>query len=117
VLARDAARLLELARGGGSTFPQLSKAQLHNWLVPAPALPEQTEIETALCSIEEELAAEQDRKSALESLFKTMLHLLMTGQVRVPVPSEAEGNDWPVLPALSAVGGSEVEREVPDDER
>jgi type I restriction enzyme S subunit len=83
VLARDAAGLLELARGGGSTFPQLSKAQLHNWPVPAPPLAEQAEIETALCSVEEEIAAEQDRKSALESLFRTLLHLLMTGQVRV----------------------------------
>jgi len=51
--------------------------------VPAPPLPEQTEIETALRSTDGELAAEEDRKSALESLFKTIRHLLMTGQVRV----------------------------------
>jgi len=36
------------------------------------------------------IAAQQDRKSALESLFSTMLHLLMTGQVRV--------NDWDIAP-------------------
>jgi hypothetical protein len=31
-----------------------------------------------------EIAAEQARKVALESLFRTLLHYLMTGQVRVP---------------------------------
>jgi type I restriction enzyme S subunit len=101
----------------GGAQPNLGQTVLRSFRFPLPPLAEQDAIASTLQSVDSQIATAHTRKSALESLFKTMLHLLMTGQVRVPVPSEAEGNDWPVLPALSAVGGSEVEREVPDDER
>jgi hypothetical protein len=38
------------------------------------------------------LAAEEQRKAALQALFQAMLHQLMTGQVRVP--GVAVGGCW-----------------------
>jgi len=37
-----------------------------------------------LSAVDRKIEAEERRKAALEALFKTMLHQLMTGQVRVP---------------------------------
>ena len=34
-------------------------------------------------SIDAKIAAEEDRKAALDALFKSMLHQLMTGQIRL----------------------------------
>ena len=34
-------------------------------------------------SIDEKIAAEEDRLTALQALFKSMLHQLMTGQIRL----------------------------------
>jgi hypothetical protein len=49
--------------------------------------------------VDEKLAAEEDRKTALQAFFKSMLHQLMTGQVRLlsdeglPVNNEQASHD------------------------
>jgi len=48
-----------------------------------PPLPEQREIARILSAVDRKIEAEERRKAALQALFKTMLHQLMTGQVRV----------------------------------
>lgn len=66
-----------------SAQPHLNSHELGATQIPLPPLPVQRKTAGCLRLIDTKFAAEQDRKAALESLFKTMLHLLMTGQVRV----------------------------------
>ncbi|MBX3000968.1 MAG: restriction endonuclease subunit S [Caldilineaceae bacterium] len=51
--------------------------------VPRPHTTEQKDIAIALESIDAKIAVEEDRLSALQALFKSMLHQLMTGQIRL----------------------------------
>ena len=51
--------------------------------VPLPPLPEQQRIAEMLRAVDGKIQAEERRKAALQSLFKSMLHYLMTGKVRV----------------------------------
>jgi len=53
------------------------------WSFVLPATPEQHQIAETLSAIDEKTQAEQTKKNALESLFKTLLSLLMTGKIRV----------------------------------
>lgn len=53
-------------------------------LVPVPAtLAEQHEIATALQTIDRKLAYHERKRDTLQELFKTLLHELMTGRIRV----------------------------------
>jgi type I restriction enzyme S subunit len=49
---------------------------------PLPPLAEQQNVVTGLSTVEQKIAAEEKRKAALQALFKTMLHHLMTGKIR-----------------------------------
>jgi type I restriction enzyme S subunit len=51
--------------------------------LPAPPLHQQREIVETIRTADRKLETEHARKSALEALFKTMLHLMMTGRVRM----------------------------------
>ncbi len=62
---------------------RLPKSALDTLLVPLPPLPEQQKIAEILSAIDEKIEAEERKKRALEKMFKTMLHNLMTGKVRV----------------------------------
>jgi len=64
-------------------IPQLNKKDVAPIFIPIPPQDEQTEIARMLHIIEQRIATEEKRKSTLQSLFQTMLHLLMTGKVRV----------------------------------
>jgi len=55
--------------------------------IPFPPLPEQRAIALILSAVDRKVVTEEKRKAALQTLFKTTLHQLMTGQVRV----KAEG--------------------------
>lgn len=52
--------------------------------IPLPPLDEQREIARLLQVVDEKIRAEEGRKEALEALFKTLLHDLMTAQRRLP---------------------------------
>jgi len=67
-----------------TTIPSLQRPDLENSLVPLPPLYEQREIARMLQAVDARIAAEQARRAALEELFKTLLHLLMTAKLRVP---------------------------------
>jgi type I restriction enzyme S subunit len=59
-------------------------AQILNGLpIPLPPFPEQREIARILSAVDRKIEAEEKRKAALQALFRTTLHRLMTGQVRV----------------------------------
>jgi type I restriction enzyme S subunit len=61
----------------------ISLEQLKGISIPLPPLDEQREIARILQAVDAKIAAEQARRAALEELFKSLLHLLMTGKLRV----------------------------------
>ena len=67
----------------GSSIPQLTVPKVSMYLIPLPPLPIQQKIASILSAIDEKIEAEVNKKKALEALFKSMLHHLMTGKVRV----------------------------------
>ena len=52
--------------------------------VPLPPIHEQQAIADILGTVDRKIQAEEQRKAALDALFRTLLHHLMTGKVRVP---------------------------------
>jgi type I restriction enzyme S subunit len=74
--------LLE-SRARKTTVPILHKTNFERIPIPLPPLDEQREIARMLQAVDAKIAAEQARRAALEEVFKTLLHQLMTGKVRV----------------------------------
>jgi type I restriction enzyme S subunit len=58
--------------------------------IALPPLPEQRAIAHVLRAVDEKIDIEERRKRALETLFKTLLHNLMTGKLRVGEPRAIE---------------------------
>ncbi len=56
---------------------------LKPWPVPRPALGEQRQIAYSLRCLDDRLNAAAAKRDGLQALFHVMLHLLMTGQIRV----------------------------------
>jgi type I restriction enzyme S subunit len=67
------------SRGYNRHFSLLRESSL-----PLPPLDEQREIARMLQAVDAKIAAEERRRAALEELFKTLLHALMSGRIRVP---------------------------------
>mgnify|MGYP003802519685 CR=1 FL=1 len=61
----------------------ISPKQIETFPIPLPPLPEQQKIASILSAIDEKIEAEENKKKALEELFKTLLHNLMTAKIRV----------------------------------
>ena len=78
--------LLNLYSGSSNktTIPNLSRGRLAVFPIPLPPLDEQREIARILQAVDAKIAAEQARRAALEELFKSLLHELMSGRIRVP---------------------------------
>lgn len=70
-------------RRSGSAMPYIRKGDLANFVLPLPPLPEQKVIATVLSTVQKAIQAEEVHKASLQSLFKTMLHHLMSGRLRV----------------------------------
>lgn len=62
---------------------RLPKAVVQSLQIPLPPLPEQQEIARMLQAVDARIEAEEKKKAALEALFKTLLHHLMTAKIRV----------------------------------
>lgn len=62
-----------------TTRPSLQKPQLENMFSP---LPEQHQIAETLSAIDDKINAEQTKKTSLNTFFKTLLSMLMTGKIR-----------------------------------
>jgi len=67
----------------GTTMANLSTQILSNLPLSLPPIHEQQKISQMLSSIDNKIESEENRKSTLQTLFKTMLHHLMTGKLRV----------------------------------
>lgn len=61
----------------------INQGRLKSLLIPLPPLPVQQKIATILSAVDEKIKAEENKKKALEDLFKTLLHNLMTAKIRV----------------------------------
>lgn len=67
----------------GVNHPRTSWNSIRNFTCGIPQYEEQKEIASILSSIDEKIERERQRKYQFRALFKSMLQLLMTGQVRV----------------------------------
>jgi type I restriction enzyme S subunit len=74
------------SRGYNRHFSLLRESSL-----PLPSLDEQREIARMLQAVDAKIAAEQTRRAALEDLFKTLLHELMSGRRRVSLATQNLG--------------------------
>ncbi|MGB9807687.1 MAG: restriction endonuclease subunit S [Thermosulfidibacteraceae bacterium] len=61
----------------------LNKEKLSILPIPLPPLEEQKQIAHILSTIDKKIEVEQKRKEILKELFKTMLHKLMSGEIRL----------------------------------
>jgi type I restriction enzyme S subunit len=61
----------------------VSSSQLKTFKIPLPPLPVQQKIASILSAIDEKIEAEENKKKALEELFKSLLHNLMTAKIRI----------------------------------
>ena len=77
------AELRSVALGGGSTKGALTCGFLKTFLVPCPKRNEQDELASALMTIEAKISLHERKRTALSDLFQTLLHQLMTAQIRV----------------------------------
>jgi type I restriction enzyme S subunit len=74
-----------IATTTGVNHPRTSWKALSQCMIPLPPLAEQREIARILQTVDEKIRAEEARRQALEALFKTLLHDLMTARRRLPV--------------------------------
>lgn len=56
---------------------------LSPWPIPTPSLPEQRKIVEILDAIDRKIELHKKKKALLEELFTSLLHKLMTGEIRV----------------------------------
>ena len=68
----------------GAVFQNLQTYAIRDFVIPLPPLDEQREIARILQAVDAKIAAEQARRAALEELFKSLLHELMSGRLRLP---------------------------------
>jgi type I restriction enzyme S subunit len=71
----------------GVNHPRTSWKAIANFAIPLPPSGEQDDIARILGAVDKKLQAEEARKQALEALFRTLLHNLMTGKIRVKDPT------------------------------
>lgn len=67
----------------GSSYPAVTDKDVLKELVPLPSVPTQQQIADILTAVDKKIEAEENKKQALEALFKTLLSRLMTGKIRV----------------------------------
>lgn len=78
-------RLRQVAAGGGSTKGALTCAFLRSMPVPLPGIEEQREIVDLIDAVDAKLALHRRQFDGLKELFDSLLHQLMSGELRVGV--------------------------------
>ena len=73
--------LNRLKNTGGQ--PLISQSIVYSQFVPIPPPTIQQKIASILSAVDKKIEAEQAKKNSLDELFKSLLHNLMTGKVRV----------------------------------
>ena len=79
-----------IARSKTTTMTTINQEGLAGFLLPLPNVSTQQQIAEILSTIDAKIEAEENKKNALEGLFKTLLHDLMTAKIRANnLPLEA----------------------------
>jgi type I restriction enzyme S subunit len=68
---------------GGRLKGGVNSSVLVNLKIPFPPLPEQQQIAHILSTVDKKIEIEERRKATLKELFKSMLHKLMSGEIRL----------------------------------
>ena len=76
-------RQLLVSNANRTTTPNLSSSRLKQFPIPLPHLEEQKATAEVIRAIDEKLQKEEEYKKALQNLFKSLLHHLMSGKIRV----------------------------------
>jgi len=71
--------------------PKLALARIREIPIPLPPISVQQKIAQILKTVDDKISAEEKKKEALQAFFKTMLHRLMTGKIRVKYSGEDHG--------------------------
>ena len=77
------AKLDLIQRSKTVTMTTLNQAGLSGALVPKPSLDEQKQVIDVLLAVESKIQFHQRKRRCLTDLFRTLLHQLMTAQIRV----------------------------------
>ncbi len=67
----------------GASYPAVTDRMVKEQIVPVPPLDEQQEIAAILDAIDRKIDLHRRKRAVLEELFKSLLHKLMTGEIRV----------------------------------
>jgi len=67
----------------GTTRPRVNVSNVRNIKIPLPPLQTQKKIASILSAVDEKIEKEENKKKALEELFKSMLYNLMSAKIRV----------------------------------
>ena len=70
-------------RGNITTIPNLSRSKLAELPIALPSRAEQIEIVTFLDAVSDRPQAAEHKKTKIEDLFRTLLHVLMAAKIRV----------------------------------
>jgi type I restriction enzyme S subunit len=68
---------------GSSAVPIIKKSLFEQIKLPLPSLPEQKEIAEVLSTVDDEISHEEVHKYQLEQMKQALMHVLLTGKVRV----------------------------------
>jgi type I restriction enzyme S subunit len=62
---------------------RISSSAVENLIIPVPPMAEQAHIAASLAAVDAKLLAEESRHKAVDGLYQSLLHHLMTGNLRV----------------------------------
>lgn len=77
-------------------YPTLSLQEIKETLISIPPIFEQHEVARILRTVDKRIEAEETYVKALDELFKSLLHNLMTGKIRVKLSSPESESTGPI---------------------
>lgn len=75
--------LRSISQAGGSTKGALTCGFLKTYPIPVPSPEEQKDIAQVFAALDRQVKAHENKHNTLAALFRTLLHQLMTAQIRV----------------------------------
>ena len=75
-----------LRQSSQSTMKYIGVGKIAELVVPIPPLEIQNKVAAQVLAVNRKIECDLRWRHSLEALFKSMLHQLMTGQVRAPIP-------------------------------